>query len=71
MFNETRSRSFIKAVGWRIIAVINSFMVLLFTFTSSPLWNAILMNITGGILYYFYERLWNKSNKGRCTNENL
>jgi uncharacterized membrane protein len=65
VFKETRERSVRKSIGWRIVAVINSYIILAMYFTDSPLYNAILMNITGAVLYYVYERLWNNSRKGR------
>ena len=65
MFKETRERSVRKSIGWRIVAVINSYIILAMYFTDSPLYNAISMNITGAILYYVYERLWNNSHIGR------
>jgi uncharacterized membrane protein len=65
MFKETRERSIRKSIGWRIVAVINSYIILAMYFTDSPLYNAILMNVTGAVLYYVYERLWNNSRKGR------
>jgi len=65
MFKETRERSIRKSIGWRIVAVINSYIILAMYFTDSPLYNAILMNITGAVLYYVYERFWNNSHKGR------
>ena len=67
MFKETRERSVRKSIGWRIIAIINSYIILAMYFTDSPLYNAILMNITGAVLYYVYERLWNNSRKGRYS----
>ena len=65
MFKETRERSVRKSIGWRIVAVINSYIILAMYFTESPLYNAITMNVTGAVLYYVYERLWNNSRKGR------
>ena len=65
MFRETKKRSFIKAVGWRLIAVLNSYIVLIVYITDSPLFSALAMNITGAVLYYIYERGWNKSAHGR------
>mgnify|MGYP003965149695 CR=1 FL=1 len=67
MFKETRERSVRKSIGWRIVAVINSYIILSMYLTDSPLYNAILMNITGAVLYYVYERLWNNSHKGRYS----
>jgi len=65
MFKETRSRSLRKSIGWRIVAVINSYIILAMYFTDSPLYNAIAMNVTGAVLYYAYERLWNNTKRGR------
>ena len=31
--------------------------------TASPLWNAVVMNVSGAIMYYIHERFWNKINK--------
>jgi len=64
-FKETSKRSFRKSIGWRIIALINSYIILATYITDSPLFNAIFMNVTGSILYYVYERVWNTSHKGR------
>tara|TARA_R100001594_G_C3857729_1_gene220106 strand:+ start:270 stop:458 length:189 start_codon:yes stop_codon:yes gene_type:complete len=57
---DSKRRSFSKTVSWRTVAVINSYVVLAMAFTNSPLWNAIVMNIFGAILYYVHERVWNK-----------
>ena len=65
MFKETRERSVRKSIGWRIVAVINSYIILAMYFTDSPLYNAIVMNVTGAVLYYVYERMWNNSHIGR------
>ena len=65
MFKETRKRSLRKSVGWRIVAIINSYIILAIYITDSPLYNAILMNVTGAVLYYFYERMWNNTSTGR------
>ena len=67
MFRETKTRSVRKSIGWRILAIINSYIILVMYLTESPLYNAILMNITGAVLYYVYERLWDKSQSGRYT----
>ena len=65
MFKETRERSVRKSIGWRIVAIINSYIILAMYFTESPLYNAITMNVTGAVLYYVYERMWNNSHIGR------
>ncbi len=48
-----------------MLAIINSYIILAMYITDSPLYNAILMNITGAILYYVYERVWNNTPVGR------
>ena len=60
---ESKKRSFNKTISWRIVAVINSYTVLTTAFTASPLWNAVVMNVSGAIMYYIHERFWNKINK--------
>ena len=65
MFKETKGRSVKKSIGWRILAVINSYIILAMYITDSPLYNAILMNVTGAVLYYVYERVWNNTHTGR------
>ena len=65
MFKETKGRSVKKSIGWRILAVINSYIILAMYITDSPLYNAILMNVTGAVLYYVYERVWNNTHSGR------
>ena len=65
MFKETRERSIRKSIGWRIVAIINSYIILEMYFTESPLYNGIEMNVTGAVLYYVYERVWNNTHAGR------
>jgi len=67
MFKETRERSIRKSVGWRVVAFSNSWMILSLGLTDIPLYNAIIMNVLGIVYFYFYERLWNKSQKGRYS----
>lgn len=65
MFKETKKRTLIKTISWRLVAILNSFLILTLTLTDSNLLNALYMNITGFIVYYFFERLWNKLNYGK------
>ena len=67
MIKETRERSIRKSVGWRVVAFSNSWMILSLGLTDIPLYNAIIMNVLGIVYFYFYERLWNKSQKGRYS----
>ena len=65
MFKETRSRSTKKSISWRVIAFTNSWIILALSMTEVPLWNAIIMNATGMIMFYFHERIWDKIKVGR------
>ena len=67
MFKETRGRSTQKSISWRIIAFINSWIILALSMTEVPLWNAIIMNATGMIMFYFHERIWNRIDIGKHT----
>ena len=67
MFRETKTRSVRKSIGWRVVAFSNSWMILALGFTDIPLYNAVIMNVTGVVYFYLYERLWDKSQSGRYT----
>jgi len=63
---ESRKRSVVKAIIWRIICIIVS-IVTSYILTGS--WNIAVAigsvyNIVTMILYYFHERLWNKTKWG-------
>lgn len=64
---ETKTRSVIKSFVWRIIAFLNSWLILTLTFTNSSFYNALVMNITGMIIFYTYERIWNTIEHGKYT----
>ena len=70
MFRETRKRSLRKSVGWRVVAFSNSWMILALGLTDMPFYNAVIMNVTGIVYFYLYERLWNKSQHGKYIDEN-
>ena len=70
MFQETRSRSTQKSISWRVIAFSNSWMILALGLTEVPFWNAVIMNLTGLIFFYFHERGWNKIRSGRNVQKN-
>jgi len=65
MYRETKTRIWTKVVLWRLIATANSFMILISALQDKPITNAILMNITGMLVYYWYERIWNNISWGR------
>lgn len=58
---ESKTRTIVKTIIWRVIATLNSFFVLLYLNDANKdnLYKAIFMNITGFFVYYFYERIWN------------
>ena len=64
-FKETKSRSTSKSVTWRIIAFLNSWFVLVVGLTDIPLWNALIMNLTGNLFFYIHERVWDNFDYGR------
>lgn len=65
MIIESKKRTLFKTVSWRVVAVLNSFLVLTINLTDNNLYNAIFMNITGFFIYFFFERIWSKINYGR------
>ena len=67
MFEETQVRSITKTVLWRIIAVLNSFIIswIFFETILIALGAAVAMNVTGFFIYYLYERVWNRVQWGR------
>ena len=67
MYRETKTRIWTKVVLWRLIATANSFMILISALQDKPITNAVLMNITGMIVYYWYERIWNNISWGRVS----
>ena len=56
-FKETKSRSTSKSVTWRIIAFLNSWFILVVGLTDIPLWNALIMNLTGILFLYTRKNL--------------
>jgi hypothetical protein len=62
---ETKKRTLFKTISWRIVAILNSFLVLTFNVTDNNFMNALYMNITGFFIYYIFDRIWGKINYGR------
>lgn len=65
--NVKKSRSLVKSLVWRVIATINTFIVLFIMTRELSLsifasWWATVINF---IAYYYHERAWNKTNWGR------
>ena len=67
---ESKTRTVVKTIIWRLIATLNSFLVLLYLNDSNKdnLYKAVYMNITGFFVYYFYERIWNFIKWGKNNN---
>ena len=65
MIVETKKRTLFKTISWRIVAVLNSFLVLTVNVTDNNFLNALYMNITGFFIYYIFDRIWSKINYGR------
>jgi len=62
---ENKKRTILKTVSWRMVAIFNSWFILSIGVGESNLQKAILMNITGFFVFYFFERGWSKINYGR------
>ena len=44
-----------------------SWFILAVSLTEVPLWNAIIMNLTGILFFYIHERVWNNVDFGRYS----
>lgn len=64
---ETKKRSLLKSIIWRIVATINSYTILSIGLVDGNLAKAVVMNITGLFIMYYYERIWSMINYGRYT----
>ena len=60
--SETKIRSVVKSIVWRILGFINGFLVALyFTKNLTESFNISLVgNLSATIIYYFHERIWNR-----------
>ena len=65
MFLETKPRTMTKAITWRVCAVLNSYVALVVFHKSGDLFKALLMNLTGFCVFYYFERTWNKIQWGK------
>jgi hypothetical protein len=65
---ETKKRTILKTISWRILAILNSFLILTLNLSDGNLSNALYMNITGFVIYYGFERSWGNINYGRKIN---
>lgn len=67
MYKDSKKRSLAKTIIWRLVATLNSFIILVTIPTSIAIYLAIAMNITGFLIYYIYERIWNKIKWGKVV----
>jgi uncharacterized membrane protein len=66
-FHETKARSVVKTILWRVIATLITWAVL-YMFTGQireSIEITVVAAIAGIIAYYIYERVWNKINWGK------
>ena len=70
MYYETSKRTIIKTILWRIIATMNSYLILTAAMTHDNFLNAILMNITGFFVYFLFERVCNNIHYGKVKKKN-
>ena len=68
---ETKKRTLLKTVTWRIVATLNSWIVLSVVMSGGNLTKAIIMNITGFIVFFVFERIWSKIKYGRYVNDDI
>lgn len=64
---ETKKRTTVKTVTWRIVAVFNSWLILTSGIGHSNFQKAVLMNLTGFFAFYFFERIWSNISYERYT----
>lgn len=66
---DTHSRSFAKALSWRVTGTVDTIIISLVVTGSIKLAAAIGLTevITKSLLYYFHERAWLKIPYGRKT----
>ncbi len=65
--SETRARSIVKAVLYRLLIIISAFIVVYWQTGRIDMATSItgITTITGTTIYYFYERVWSKVKWGR------
>jgi adenylylsulfate kinase len=63
----TKSRSLVKSITWRVVAVITTFVSLYVITGELKIAGAgtVLTNSVNFVCYYWHERIWDKINWGR------
>lgn len=70
---EARARSLTKSITWRVIGTLN-LMVVSFIYTNSYIFSAnigVIDLVSNIILYFIHERLWNMTDWGQLSIDNL
>lgn len=69
--NESRRRSLVKSITWRIICIVISVLTAFILTNRLDIAAAIgtVYNIATTALYYFHERAWNKIRLGKNTSD--
>jgi len=67
VMKETRKRSILKSITWRVICIAVSILI---SFALTGQWDIAIAigtvyNVITMILYYFHERIWNVVKWGR------
>lgn len=67
--NDTKTRSLIKTVSWRVISFIALFIIgmALGLSSSDAAWWTIVNNISFIIVHYLHERVWNRISWGKTA----
>lgn len=67
--NDTKTRSLIKTVSWRVISFIALFIIgmALGLSSSDAAWWTIANNISFIIVHYLHERVWNRISWGKTA----
>jgi uncharacterized membrane protein len=67
MGNESKKRSFGKAVSYRGLIILSDAILVFFITERADvtIWVVILTNVASTLLYFFHERLWSRIPWGR------
>ena len=67
---ETKKRTMVKSISWRAVAIINSWLVLsIANVEYTNMTKALIMNFTGLLIFYIFDRIWSKIKYGRIILE--
>jgi len=66
---ESKKRTLFKTISWRVVATLNSWIVLSVVMSGGNFTKAVIMNITGFVIFYCFERIWSKINYGRSVDD--